>query len=231
MHFCQHLTRLQNWQFSLLSTVDRNYSLESSWVWRYKQGTPVCWEFLQIFSAYPLKVCQVGWGALLHHYFHVSPEMFDWVQVHFLALKETWVPKSFSCIVLAVCLWLLSCWKMNLPTVLGSESSGAGFHQRSLFYYAPFIFASILTSLPVSAAEKHPHSMMAATTMLHRRDGARFPPDVTLGIQTKEFNLGFIRAENLVSHVLRVFSCLLANSKRTVMCLLLRSGFRLATLP
>ena len=40
--------------------------------------------------------------------------------------------------------------------------------------------------------------------MLQRRDGARFPPDVTLGIQTKEFNLGFIRAENLVSHGLRI---------------------------
>ena len=34
--------------------------------------------------------------------------------------------------------------------------------------------------------------------MLHRRDGARFPPDVTLGIQAKEFNLGFIRPENHV---------------------------------
>jgi hypothetical protein len=29
--------------------------------------------------------------------------------------------------------------------------------------------------------------------MLHRWDGARFPPDVTLGIQAKEFNLGFTR--------------------------------------
>ena len=38
--------------------------------------------------------------------------------------------------------------------------------------------------------------------MLHRRDGARFPPDVTLDIQAKEFNLGLIRPENLVSPVL-----------------------------
>ena len=44
---------------------------------------------------------------------------------------------------------------------------------------------------------------------------AWFPPDLALGSQAKEFNLGFIRPENLVS----------------VMCLLLRSGFRLATLP
>ena len=66
----------------------------------------------------------------------------------------------------------------------------------------------------------------AVTTMLRRRDGARFPPDVTLGPQAKELNLGFIRPENLVSHGLRVFRCLLANSKRVVMCLLLRSGCR-----
>ena len=71
----------------------------------------------------------------------------------------------------------------------------------------------------------------AATTMLHHRDGARFPPDVKFGIQAKEFNLGVIRPENLVSHGLRVFRCPLKNSKRAVMCLLQRSGFCLATLP
>ena len=54
----------------------------------------------------------------------------------------------------------------------------------------------------------------AATTMLHCRDGviqvitsAWFPPDITLGIQSKEFNLSsdFIRPENFISHSLRVF--------------------------
>ena len=55
--------------------------------------------------------------------------------------------------------------------------------------------------------------------MLHHREGARFPPDVTLGIQAKEFNLGFIRPENLVSHGLRVLKFILANSKRAVMCI------------
>ena len=67
--------------------------------------------------------------------------------------------------------------------------------------------------------------------MLPRRDGARFPLDVTLGIQAKEFNLGFIRSENLVSHGLRVLWVHFANSKRAVMCLLLRSGFLQDTLP
>ena len=37
------------------------------------------------FSADPLKLCQVGWGALLHRYFQVSPKMFDRVQVRAVA--------------------------------------------------------------------------------------------------------------------------------------------------
>ena len=41
--------------------------------------------------------------------------------------------------------------------------------------------------------------------MLHHRDDAIPPPDVTLGIQAEEFNLVFLRPENLVSHGLRVF--------------------------
>ena len=41
--------------------------------------------------------------------------------------------------------------------------------------------------------------------MLHLRYGARLPPDLTLGIQANEFNLGFIRPENLVSHGLESF--------------------------
>ena len=46
--------------------------------------------------------------------------------------------------------------------------------------------------------------MDAVTTMLHRRDGARYPLGVTLGIPDKEFNLGSIKPENLVSHGLTV---------------------------
>ena len=40
--------------------------------------------------------------------------------------------------------------------------------------------------------------------MLHSKDGDTFPPDVALSILAKEFNLGFIRPENLVFHGLRV---------------------------
>ena len=65
------------------------------------------------------------------------------------------------------------------------------------------IFPSILSSFPVPAAKKTSSQHDAATPMLHHRDGARFSPDVTVAIQTKEFILGFIRPENLVSHGLR----------------------------
>ena len=80
---------------------------------RYKLGTPVFGEFLPFFSADPLKLGQGGWGASLHSYFQVSPEMFDRVQVRALAgpLKviQRLVPKPLihclGCVLRAVVLW------------------------------------------------------------------------------------------------------------------------------
>ena len=47
-----------------------------------------------LLSADPLKLCHVGWGASLHSYFQVSPEMFDRVQVRCLVgpLKDIQKP-------------------------------------------------------------------------------------------------------------------------------------------
>ena len=75
-------------------------------------------ESLPFFSADPLKLCQVGWGALLHSYFHVSPEMLDQVQVRALAgpLKDIQrlVPKP-----------LLHCfgWVLRVVILLEGEPS------------------------------------------------------------------------------------------------------------
>jgi hypothetical protein len=93
----------------------------------------------------------------------------------------------------------LSCWMVNLHPSLWSW---AGFRQRPLCTLLRSSFPSILTRLDCRWKRSPQHD--AATTMLHHRDDARFPSDVTLGIQAKEFNLGFIRPENLVSHGKRV---------------------------
>ena len=82
-----------------------------------------------------------------------------------------------------------------------------------------------MTSLKVNAAEKHPHSMMLP------------PPRFTVGmvqgflqIHAKVFYLVFIRPETLVSHLRESLGVFFVNSKRAVMCLLLRRGFCLVTL-
>ena len=68
--------------------------------------------------------------------------------------------QSHSCVVLAVCLGSLSCWKVNLHPSLRSCVLWNRFSSRISQYFAPFIFPYILTSLPVPAAEKNPQSMM-----------------------------------------------------------------------
>ena len=171
---------------------------------------------LPFLSTNPLKLCQVGWGALLYSYFQISPEMFDRIQVRALARPI----KDMQRLVLKPIRRCLGCVLRVVGLLEGEPSPQSEilsrFSSRISLYFALFSFPSILTSLPVPAAEKHPHTMMLA-------------PDVALGIQAKEFCLGFIRPENLVSHGLRVFRSLLASSKRAVMCLLQRSGFRLTT--
>ena len=77
----QKQVKINKWNITLYSVLCRStfgsdYSLESSWVWRYKFGTPVFGEFLAFFSADPVKLCQVGGEASLHSYFQVPPQMF-----------------------------------------------------------------------------------------------------------------------------------------------------------
>ena len=107
--------------------------------------------------------------------------------------------QSSSCVVLAVCLWSLSCYKVNLRPCLRSWALWSRFSSMISLYFAPFIFPSILTSLPVPATEKHPHNMTLT------------PPFFTIGMVPGfrqawrlAFRLGFIRPENLLSHGQRV---------------------------
>ena len=84
--------------------------------------THVFGEFLTFFSADPLKLCQVGWGASLPSYFQVSLELFDGVQVRVLArpLKDIQKLVTEATSALAVCLGSLSSWKVNLHPSLRS---------------------------------------------------------------------------------------------------------------
>ena len=58
--------------------------------------TPVFGKFLPFFSADPLKLCQVGWGVLLHNCFQVSPEKLNQVQVRALAVCKDGLAKRMA---------------------------------------------------------------------------------------------------------------------------------------
>ena len=128
---------------------------------------------------------------------------------------------SHFCVVLAVCLGSLSRCKVNLHPSLRSWTLCSTFSSRISLYFAPFIFPSILTSLPVTAAEKHPHSMMLP------------PPSFTVdgewcqvSSRRDTWHLAFRPKSSIVaSSDQRIFRCLLANSKRAVMCFFTEEWF------
>ena len=105
---------------------------------RYTLGPPVFVEFLSFFSADPHKLCQVGWGASLHSYFQVSPEMLDWVQVRALPgpLKDIQrlVPKP-----------LLSCLGCRLRVVV--ELEGEPLPQSKVLSARELVFIKDLSVL------------------------------------------------------------------------------------
>ncbi len=98
----------------------------------------------------------------------------------------------WTAIFRSLCLGSLSCWKVNLRPSLRYWALWRRFSSRISLYLAAFIFPSIATSRPVPAAEKHPHSMMLPTTMLHCWDcigqvmsSAWFSPHIPLRIKAK----------------------------------------------
>ena len=118
------------------------------------------WSVSPIFFAGRIKLHQVGWGVSVHSHFQISPEVFNQVQVWALAgpLKDIYrvVPKPL------LLSWLCAQgrWNMNLCPSLRFRVLQSRFSSRMSLYIATFIFPSILTSLTVPVAEKHPHSMM-----------------------------------------------------------------------
>ncbi len=145
---------------------------------------------------------------------------------------------SHSFVILAVCLGSLSCWKVNLRPSLRSWALWRRFSSRISLYLTAFIFPSIVTSRPVPAAEKHPHSMMlpppcfTVGTVLDRWWAVPgFLHTYHLELRPKSYILVSSDQRILFVTILESFRCFLANSMRAFMCLALRRGFRRATLP
>ena len=139
--------------------------------------------------------------------------------------------RSHSYVILAVCLGSLSCWKMNLSPSLTSWALWSRFSARIFLYFALFIFPSTQTSLPIPATEKHPHSMMITQLCFTVKMVPGFLQMWRLAFRPKSSILFSSDQRNLFLMIWESFRFLLANSKRGVICLLLGSGFHLATLP
>ena len=81
-------------------TFGSDYSFKASWERSYELGTLVSGHFCPFLLAYPCKLHQVGWGALVHSHFQLFPQMFNWIQVWAQAgpLKDTHRLCSLGCV-------------------------------------------------------------------------------------------------------------------------------------
>ena len=121
----------------------------------------------------PLKLHQIGWEVSVHSHFQISPGMFNWIQVWALAGPL----KDIHRVVLKPLLWYLGC----VLRVIKDEPSHQSEVKSALeqvciqdvsvhccIHLSLLTSLTILTSLPVPAAEKHPHSMMLPMALLPR---------------------------------------------------------------
>lgn len=94
---------------------------------------------------------QIGWEALVCNHFALVRPLKDICRAVLEPLP--WL--------LSMLLGLLSCWKMNCHPSLGSRALWSRCSSRMPSQHnAAFILSSVLTILPVPAAEKHPDSML-----------------------------------------------------------------------
>ena len=145
------------------SAFGRDFGFESSWVCLYRLCTSGFGDFLPFFLADLLKLCQLDgechWTAIFKsfHRFSMGFKSELWLG-H--SRTFTFLFWTHSSVALAVCLGSLSSCDVNLLHSLMSFVLWSRFSSRICLHLAAFIVPSILASLPVHAAEKHPHSMM-----------------------------------------------------------------------
>ena len=136
---------------------------------------------------------------------------FNWVIGYksrlWLGLSRTYTELFLnpSCVVLAVCLGSLSCWKVNLRPSLRSWALWTKFSLRiSLLCSGQLSLTPDQSPCPCRWNTLPQHD--AATTMLHRWCGstgqvmsdAWFHPDVTLRIKAKETRESFLTVWGLI---------------------------------
>ena len=102
--------------------------------------------------------------------------MFDRVQVRALSGSL----KDIQRLILEPLLCCLDCVLRVIALLQGDPS----FTPPQVLSALEMVFPSILTGLPVPAAEKHPQHD-ATTILLHSRDNARFLPEVMLAFRPK----------------------------------------------
>ena len=118
------------------------------------------WQALHTWRFSAILLCRSSqalsrWGPSGDSNFHVSPEMFDWVQVRTLAGPLKDIHRRLGYVLRVIV--LLEGEPLAQSEIMSAQDSFLlGYPWTS----APFSFPSTLTSLPVTAAEKHPHSMI-----------------------------------------------------------------------
>ena len=135
----------------------------------------------------------------------------------------------------------ISWFAFSTPTSIECHSTFFVFCNRCLFQFIKLLLhslvwlvmiePSILTSLPVPAAEIHLHSMMLPPACFTVEMVPAVLQTWHLAFRPKSSILVSSEQRILFLMVWESVRCLLANSKRAVMFLLMRSGSHLATLP
>ena len=130
---------------NMFSRAEKNANIELvSIQWLQKEFG----QFIPLFLADHLKLCQIGWEASVNCYLQVSLQMFcgvyDWALAGPLKDSQEASPCMTCCM-----LWVIAVLKVAQIWCVHRFSS------RTFLYLAAFITPLILTSLPVPATVKH----------------------------------------------------------------------------
>lgn len=121
------------------------------------------------------------------HRFSIGFRLGDWLGHSSSFIFFLWNHLTVS---LTVCLGSLSCWNIHPWFIFSILADGSKFLSRISLYFSPFIFPSLIWSLPVPHAEKQSHTMMFPPPNL--MCSAISPPNTVCPMTSEELNFGLI---------------------------------------